>query len=536
MGKTSNPESWTQSIPCKIFLLIYKFDNYLKYFIFINKMWKILKNKKIISTFSLTSIFPLSVYNLKNYCLEEKEVKCPISITQKELLKYNNKERGIWISYKDSIYDITNFVENHPGGIDKIMLAAGKPLEPYWNQYRQHIEKKYVIEEILLPMKIGKLIDYDPNVKLEDPYLNDPIRDPNLEFHTYTPCNAETPKELILDNWITPNEYWYIRNHYPVPDINPKHYKLKIDGKDKLKSKEYDLEFLKKNFKKKEVITTIQCAGNKRSFYKTIEKTNGTQWDYGAISTAKWGGVSLSELLKESSLTIEDCREDLPKFIEFSAEESVKISIPIEKALNPFGDVILAYEMNGQDIPREHGYPLRLIVPGYVGVRNIKWVNSITINNNEVDSPWQSGISYKGLPHYIKNVKDIEINKLIAVNEQPVQSIIVEAKSSKNEDETTIRGYAYSGGGRGIIRVDVSIDNGINWHNAKLTDGSEQPINRSWAWTFWELKLPTPKKDFIVYCKATDASYNIQPEKSDYIWNLRGLNNNSWHKIKMKLK
>ena len=445
--------------------------------------------------------------------------------SKNDLKLHNNKKDGIWVSYKDDVYDITNFVDNHPGGVDKIMLAAGGSVDKYWNIYRQHLNNEFIENEILKPMKIGKLKDYVEDVSEENPYKNDPERDTTLKFHNYFPCNAETPTDSIMDNWITPNNLWYIRNHHPVPMVNKDKYKLKISGVG-INEKQFTLDQIKK-FPKKEVVTTIQCGGNRRDGLNKFGKTSGIPWGFGAISTAKWGGVLLKDLLDNCNITKELDKNSI-NHIQVEALESVKISIPVEKALNPFGDVIVAYEMNDEEISREHGYPLRLIVPGYVGIRNLKWIEKITTSSEEADSPWQSGISYKGMPHYIKDAKDISIKKLISINEQPVQSVIVE--DTGNDNEICIKGFAWSGGGRGIIRVDVSADNGETWYMANLKEGSEQKINKAWAWTFWDITIPktsdTPPK---IICKATDASFNTQPEPNKLSWNLRGLNNNTWH-------
>ena len=259
------------------------------------------------------------------------------------------------------------------------MLAAGKGLEPYWNTYKQHTNNPDVVKEFLEPLKIGSLKDYDTNKykNTVDPYINDPTRDTNLEFHSVSPCNAETPKDSIMDNWITPNELWYVRNHHPVPNVDIKNYKVNIINQDSKLS--LSLNDLKK-LKQKKVTTTIQCGCNRRGGLNVINKTSGTSWSYGAISTAEWEGIALRDLLLLSKVTDDDVIKGKVKHIQFEGEEGVKSSIPVEKAMSIYGDVILAYKMNGEYIPRDHGYPLRLIVPGHVGIRNIKWVKDIKIS------------------------------------------------------------------------------------------------------------------------------------------------------------
>ena len=458
--------------------------------------------------------------NEKNYSYEE-------------VSKHNNSKVGIWTTYKKNVYDITNFVDNHPGGKDKIMLSAGKSIEPYWNIYKQHTNNPDIINDILHPMKIGVLKNYDPEKykNITDPYIKDPTRSSDLCFHSISPCIAETPIDSIMDNWITPNDLWYIRNYHPVPNIEPSNHKLTIFNNESELS--FSIDEIKK-MKTQKIVSTIQCGGNRRGELNKLDKTIGTPLNIGAISTAEWEGVLLRDLLIMSKVTDEQVIKGDIKHIQFEAVDGLKTSIPAEKAMNIYGDVLIAYKMNGEDIPRDHGYPIRLIVPGHVGVRNMKWLKNITVSSEESEGTWQRGISYKGLPHYIKDFKNIDLNKVASVQEMPVQSCIVE--SNKKDNNLKIKGFAWSGGGRGIIRVDVSIDGGKKWNEATLKEGSEQNLNKAWAWTFWELNIDSNNlnDDMIIICKATDSSYNTQPEKSEFAWNIRGLNNNSWHKINCK--
>lgn len=439
----------------------------------------------------------------------------------------HNKLNDAWVTYGKNVYNVTNFINEHPGGQDKIMLAVGKGLEPYWSTYKQHTNDPDIFNDILKPMKIGELSDYDSNKykNTKDPYVNDPIRDYRLNFHSTSPCIAETCKNSIMDNWITPNELWYVRNYHPVPNIDISNFELSIVNNDKLSK--LSLSELGK-LKTKKIVSTIQCGGNRRREYNNIDKTIGTPLNFGAISTAEWEGVLLRDLLINTKVTDQDVLEGKIKHIHFEAIDGVKISIPAEKAMNIYGDVLIAFKMNGEDIPKDHGYPLRLIVPGHVGIRNIKWLKSIKTSDQEIDGTWQRGISYKGLPHYIKDVKKVNLQEIASVQEMPVQSCIVDVNLS------VIKGFAWCGGGRGIVRVDVSTDNGKTWEEADLKEGKDQNPSRAWAWTFWELKVKDDLKNKTIICKATDSSYNIQPEKIENIWNLRGLNNNSWHKIHIK--
>jgi len=462
-----------------------------------------------------------------------------------EVAKHNTKEDA-WVTYKDGVYDITNFIMDHPGG-DRIMLAAGKAIDPFWRLYQMHVSRGNAVK-ILDGLQIGTLDPKDivqpkPG-DLDDPYSKDPgDRHPALIFHSNKPCNAELPPDLVLDNWITPNSLFFIRQHHPVCHVDSQKYMLQVEGLG-LKSMRLDLDDLKNRFIPHEVTTTIQCGGNRRGEFNKLEETSGISWGCGAMSTATFKGALLRDVLTYTGLmTPASADRDGVKHVIFEGIDNMQASIPIEKALSVYGDVILAYEMNGEVLPPEHGYPLRIIVPGHVGVRQVKWVAKVKTSNEEAMGPWQRGISYKGMSPSVKSMSDFteeDLMKIQSIQEQPVTSMILEPKDGfKAElDEITVRGFAWSGGGRGIIRVEVTPDGGKNWYTAELKEGSEQHPTRAWAWTFWECEVPKPEgladgAPIEICAKAVDSSYNQQPSSVEHIWNIRGVNNNAWPRVKV---
>jgi sulfite oxidase len=220
-------------------------------------------------------------------------------------------------------------------------------------------------------------------------------------------------------------------------------------------------------------------------------------WDTGALSTAEWKGVKLKDLIKETDNT---------KHIHFIGIESpFDASIPIEKALDE--DTIIAYEMNGEEIPSDHGYPLRAIVLGVVGARNVKWLNEIILSDEESYSSWQRGVAYKGFSPNVVDFKDVDPSKIETVQCLPVTSAICSSEIKKNK--LIVKGYVWSGCGRGIVRVDISIDKGKNWLSANLLN--KYKYNRAWAWTLWdiEIDLDANIKDIEIISRAVDNSYNI---------------------------
>jgi len=399
-------------------------------------------------------------------------------------------------------------------------------------------------------MKVGRLhpddcITADSKVDDSDPYKDDPELSPILQVISQKPINAEAPSNLLTDAWITPESLWFVRNHHPVPKVDTDTYRLTVTGlgtDGKKKEISFTLDDLKTKFKKHEVITSIQCGGNRRKEMNGFQVTAGSPWTVSAMSTAKWGGVKLRDLLKETTTIINDDNsiEKLGiEHVQFKACEDLEASIPIRKAIDPYGDVILAYEMNDAPLPTKHGYPLRAIVPGHVGIRNVKWVNNINISNEEAHGTWQRGMAYKGFGPSVKTLDGIDVEKIPSLQEQPIQSAITvpPPNSILKSGYNLLKGYAYSGGGRGIVRVDVSIDGGKNWKTATLKEGSEQPIDRAWAWTLWECEFDIPEhvSKTQLICKATDASYNVQPDTVEGIWNLRGINNNAWHRVNIEI-
>jgi sulfite oxidase len=224
--------------------------------------------------------------------------------------------------------------------------------------------------------------------------------------------------------------------------------------------------------------------------------------------------------------------------------DEMKASINMEKATNPYGDVLIAYEMNDEDLPRDHGYPLRVIVPGFAAVRNVKWLKKIEISNNEAEGTWQQGLNYKTLPPNVTDAKKVDLSKMPSMTEVAVFSGIttmelVEKSKLKPGNVVMVKakGWAWSGGGRNIVRVDITGDGGKSWQAAEIKEGGDQKFGRAWAWVFWECEVPASvKKDGTVEVasKAVDLAFNSQPESVAHGWNVRGLGNNSWHRASIR--
>jgi len=475
--------------------------------------------------------------------------------TKAEVANHKTPETGIWVTYKNGVYDITQFVQEHPGGQARIMLAAGGSIESFWALYQQHVSDE--VGTILEQHRIGNVAESDrvsasaPQKDPNDPYNNDPERHPALLARMMKPYNAETPPVLLAETILTPNELHYVRNHLPVPDVDASKYVLEIAIEGRAEALRLTMDDLKKNFPKYEVDVTIQCAGNRRTDLNKVKEVRGLAWDIGAIGTARWGGAKLRDVLRAAGLDLSD-EEILQKLqhvhfegLDRDFEKSYTASIPMDKASAINGDCIIAYEMNGTDIPRDHGYPVRAIVPGTVGARNVKWLHRVKASSTENEGHWQQN-DYKGFSPNI-DWGAVDYKTAPAIQDLPIQSAITipaaNAVLDEGSDEVNVRGYAWAGGGRGIVRVDLSGDGGKTWTTAQL-QRPDQALTRSWAWTLFSADVPLPINDptstdpanplqtkHEIICKAVDSSYNSQPDTTAPIWNLRGVLSTSWHRV-----
>ncbi|XP_046386622.1 sulfite oxidase [Ischnura elegans] len=466
------------------------------------------------------------------------------SYTMEEVAKHSSVENGgkVWVTYGIGVYDITPFIDQHPGG-DKILLAAGGSVEPFWMLYGVH--KEPGILAMLEQYRIGNISEEEAKSatsNMEDPYAVDPRRHPALKPSSLKPYNAEPPPGLLVDSFLSPSDLFYVRNHLPVPEVDPATYELEITGIG-VKNVTLNLKDLER-YKTYSVTAAIQCAGNRRSEMSKVKPVKGLAWGQCAIGNAEWSGPRLYDVLRDAGL-----KEGQPgvQHVQFEGLDTdptnvpYGASIPIEKAMDPNGDVILATKMNGQPLSRDHGFPVRVIVPGVVGARNVKWLGKITVSGKESDSHWQQG-DYKGFSPSV-DWNNVDFSKSPAIQELPVISAICDPVDGESVTITNgklkVRGYAWSGGGREIIRVDITADKGKTWHVAEFTAKDSRKPPRHWGWTLWTAEVPVEAKtggEVEIWVKAVDSSYNTQPESFENIWNLRGVLNNAYHRIRVNTK
>lgn len=354
---------------------------------------------------------------------------------------------------------------------------------------------------------------------------------PSLLVHSTNPFNAEPPLTALREHFITPRELFYVRNHGNIPEIDPKAYRLVVNGMVE-RELELSLDTLLNDFPKRTVMATLQCAGNRRKELIAIAATPGeTPWEAGAIGNAFWSGVPLKEILNAAGVKLG------AQYVAFTGADDVMRhdehvgfggSVPLDKGLS--SEVMLAYEMNGKPLEPIHGAPLRVLTPGYIGARSVKWLTQITVQPMPSKNYFQAHAYQLFPPH--TNAETADWNAGLQLSELVVNCVITLPQEGQTlGSEVVVQGYAVTGGGRKIARVDVSTDGGATWTTANITQGDQ-----SWAWTFWEARVQLGPGENEIIARAFDSSSNTQPEDTRHVWNFKGYMNNAWHRVKIVKK
>jgi sulfite oxidase len=281
------------------------------------------------------------------------------------------------------------------------------------------------------------------------------------------PEDLEMPLEFF-DRDITPIQHFFVRTHTYAPTLSLSEWRLEVNGlvRAPLKLTMADLQQLPRA----EVVSVLECAGNGRAFYQpTIP---GLQWEYGAAGNGRWTGVRLADVLKKAGIS--------PGAIEvlFEGADSppgsmpdFQRTIPLKKALDP--NTLLAFEMNGQTLPVQHGFPLRLIVPGWAGDAWMKWVTRITLLDREFDGFFmKTAYRHPGKP--VRPGEAVPPDQMLPLTSLRVKSVIAApAHGSAATPGQTVRitGAAWAGDTGPVEAVDVSVDGGRNWRPAQLRGG-----------------------------------------------------------------
>ncbi|KAK9413357.1 hypothetical protein SUNI508_02556 [Seiridium unicorne] len=363
------------------------------------------------------------------------------------------------------------------------------------------------------------------------------------------PLNAE-PRltELFKAGIITPNQLHYVRNHGAVPrlfwethilDINNGQMRLTMDD-------------LVGRFEPINIAMAMACDGVRRGELNMIRKSKGFTWGAGAMSNAYWKGARLADVFKAAGISRDSVKSGKRLYVHFEGSDQLSegkyaTSIAYDHVIDPMNDVILAYEMNNTKLPPDHGFPVRVVIPGYVGGRCVKWLSRIWISDKENDSyyhVWDNRV----LPSFITE-KDGEFAQTMfrhpdtACYEQNLNSVIARPAHDEKldltemlkEDTYRIEGMAYDGGGHKVQRVEVSLDEGQTWLYA-IRKFPEKPVrhgDKFWTWCFWHVDVDTLhfSRAQSIVVRAFNVFKNTQPREP--VWNVMGMMNNCWYRVKM---
>lgn len=509
----------------------------------------------------------------------------------------------VWVALDCGVYDVTAFLDAHPGGSGRIEMVDGNDLGRFWSVYELH--NRPHIRNLLEEYRIGSLTSADM-LKVRnatgfgDYYEADPVRPEfeagNLRVTSRAPWNQEPARlPTLVDDFYTPNDLFFVRNHNAVPDIDVTDgWTLDVEANPAAgitKDMSFTYEQLKNDFPRVEVVSALQCAGNRQEDYVTDDRPLyvAPHWRNGAIGCAKWAGVRVRDVLRASGMDVDSISLNQKstggvRIVNFIGDDTDETGvpyagvIPVEKALDPFGDAILAYEMNGETLPRDHGYPVRLLAPGHAGCRNVKWVSQIVLSEkpSELDSgskldrhyspdvSWDAHRDHASCDRCPKEVinehGEVRTETGPVIQTGPVTSIVCDPENQSTVgadgmESIDVRGIAWVGGGRGICRVEVSIDNGKTFEPAELCDNPdrcqitnpekptpEMGMGRNYAWTQYKRKVKLnddikkrlangEKVKLDVLCKAVDGDMNQQPEHMRDGWNVLGIAVNHWHRV-----
>ena len=326
------------------------------------------------------------------------------------------------------------------------------------------------------------------------------------------PEDLEMPLDGFKD-WITPIDRFFVRCHTYTPKVELSDWSLKIDGVVN-EPVTLTLDDLKK-LPRVELVGVLECAGNGRSFYEP--HVPGAQWAYGSVGNGRWAGARLRDVLQKAGLKdgarhllLDGADVPLGKMPKFQR------TIPVQKALDP--DTLLAYEMNGQPLPVEHGFPLRLIAAGWAGDSWVKWLRHIEVLDHEFEGFWMK-TAYRHPGHGVPPGTAVDPKDMIPVTDLNVKSVIASPRDFAKPGAVRIQGAAWSNASA-VSKVDVSTDGGQSWKSAKLLGQQTK-----YGWRLWQYDWKAEAGKYTLIARATNIAGKTQPlaqewNPSGYLWNV----------------
>lgn len=346
--------------------------------------------------------------------------------------------------------------------------------------------------------------------------------------------NLGTDATQLRAALITPVPNFFVRSHAPVPVIAADAYRLHVDG---LVDRPctLTLEELQHGFPVHTVTATLQCAGLRRRELTALEPIDAAEivWETDAISTARWTGVRLSDILRRVGVQPAAAHVGFLGLDQVAkTEDGLGGSIPLAKAWED--DVLLAYGMNDAPLLPIHGYPLRALVPGYIGARSVKWVGRITLQVAPSSNHFQAR-AYKLFPSSVR-AETVNWEEGEMLGALPINSFITSPQAGVLPTSETwrgavlVQGIALAGGDAVIERVELSNDSGQTWTAATLTSPPQQ-----WVWCFWEATCSLSPGSHELVVRAFDTAGHTQPMHLADVWNFKGYVNNAYHRVRISV-
>ena len=337
--------------------------------------------------------------------------------------------------------------------------------------------------------------------------------DAGLVVRTAHPLNCETPLAALSGGLLVPNARFYVRNHFGIPDLDPVDWRLHVGG---LVEQRLSLGLAQlRGMRSASAIVTLECAGNGRAGLEP--PVTGERWGHGAVSTAEWTGVPLAEVLDLAGVQA-GAREAVFRGADGGPVDGRDGPVNFERSM-PVGQLgqagaLLAYAMNGEELPVHHGYPLRLVVPGWYAVASVKWLTGIEL----IDRPFGGHFQ---VDRYHIDGEPVSLQRVRSLIVEPAPGLTVEP------GDMMIRGVAWSGAAP-VAKVEVRIGD-ARWRSAVLVGE-----RRRHSWQSWELlaRLTRPG-DITIRARATDMAGHSQPRRPP--WNPLGYANNAIQEIRLSI-
>ncbi len=332
------------------------------------------------------------------------------------------------------------------------------------------------------------------------------------------------------DHLITPVDLFFTRSHAPVPQIDPTTWRLEVGGLIE-RPRSFSFDELGDLFPQRDVTATLVCAGMRREEFLSLGPLPGElPWGPEPASTGRWTGVALGDLLAHVGVG------EGARYVEFIGLDQVERqgqrfgfggSIDLAKALS--SEVVLASKLDGAPLPPQHGFPVRAVVPGWIGARSVKWLGRIAVRPEPSPNYFQSK-AYR-IQREVNPRDPRDVSAGVVLSAVPLNAVILHPTPHQAvaAGRLQVRGWAMGSGGRPLRSIEVSGNAGEDWVRARIAvEGS------AWTWAVWEAMLELPPGRHTLAVRATDSAGTTQPATVDATWNVKGYCNNAWHRVPVR--